>query len=152
MKSPSPRSAELVDDAIAKGAKLLLGGQRLNRPGYYYPPTVLVGRAGQCRHDQGRDLRTGGLAAIASTDEAEAIRKANDTEYGLAAYVYAQDLKRGMQICEKLRSRHAGPQSRPDVGPGGAVRRRRSSRAWDREGSHHGLIEFCEIKYVSTNW
>ena len=56
--------AELVDDAVAKGAKLLLGGKRLNRPGYYYPPTVIGRCAGQCRHDERRNFRPRGLAAV----------------------------------------------------------------------------------------
>ena len=81
----------------------------------------------------------------------EAIRKANDTEYGLAAYVYTQDLKRGMQICEKLEAGmlglNRGLMSDP-AAPFGGVKQ----SGLGREGSHHGLIEFCEIKYVSTNW
>ena len=84
-------------------------------------------------------------------DEAEAIRKANDTEYGLAAYVYTQDLKRGLQICEKIESGmlglNRGLMSDP-AAPFGGVK----ASGLGREGSHHGLIEFCEVKYVSTNW
>jgi succinate-semialdehyde dehydrogenase/glutarate-semialdehyde dehydrogenase len=85
------------------------------------------------------------------TDEAEAIRKANDTEYGLAAYVYTQDLKRGLQICEKLEAGmlglNRGLMSDP-AAPFGGVKQ----SGLGREGSHHGLIEFCEVKYISVNW
>jgi len=142
--------AELVDDAIAKGAKLLLGGQRLNRPGYYYPPTVLSDVPDNA--DMIKEEIFGPVVSMQSfTDEAEAIRKANDTEYGLAAYVYTQDLKRGMQICEKLEAGmlglNRGLMSDP-AAPFGGVKQ----SGLGREGSHHGLIEFCEIKYVSTNW
>ena len=142
--------AELVDDAVAKGAKLLLGGQRLNRPGYYYPPTVLSDVPDNA--DMMKEEIFGPVVSLQSfTDEAEAIRKANDTEYGLAAYVYTQDLKRGMQICEKLEAGmlglNRGLMSDP-AAPFGGVKQ----SGLGREGSHHGLIEFCEIKYVSTNW
>ena len=92
---------ELVDDAVAKGGKLLLGGQRLNRPGSYYPPTVVVDVPDNA--DMIKEEIFGPVVSLQSfDDEAEAIRKANDTEYGLAAYVYTQDLKRGFQICEKI--------------------------------------------------
>ena len=117
--------AELVDDAVAKGAKLLLGGQRLNRPGYYYPPTVLSDVPDNA--DMMKEEIFGPVVSLQSfEDEAEAIRKANDTEYGLAAYVYTQDLKRGMQICEKLEAGMLGLNRGSDVGPGGAVRRRQA--------------------------
>jgi succinate-semialdehyde dehydrogenase/glutarate-semialdehyde dehydrogenase len=142
--------AELVDDAVTKGAKLLLGGQRLNRPGYYYPPTVLADVPDNA--DMMKEEIFGPVVSLQSfEDEAEAIRKANDTEYGLAAYVYTQDLKRGMQICEKLEAGmlglNRGLMSDP-AAPFGGVKQ----SGLGREGSHHGLTEFCEIKYVSTNW
>ena len=142
--------AELVDDAVAKGAKLLLGGQRLNRPGYYYPPTVLSDVPDNA--DMMKEEIFGPVVSLQSfEDEAEAIAKANDTEYGLAAYVYTQDLKRGMQICEKLEAGmlglNRGLMSDP-AAPFGGVKQ----SGLGREGSHHGLTEFCEIKYVSTNW
>ena len=142
--------AELVDDAVAKGAKLLLGGQRLNRPGYYYPPTVLSDVPDNA--DMMKEEIFGPVVSLQSfEDEAEAIRKANDTEYGLAAYVYTQDLKRGLQICEKIESGmlglNRGLMSDP-AAPFGGVKQ----SGLGREGSHHGLIEFCEVKYISTNW
>ena len=126
------------------------GGQRLNRPGYYYPPTVLSDVPDNAA--MMREEIFGPVVSLQSfTDEAEAIRKANDTEYGLAAYVYTQDLKRGMQICEKLEAGmlglNRGLMSDP-AAPFGGVKQ----SGLGREGSHHGLTEFCEIKYVSTNW
>ena len=84
-------------------------------------------------------------------DEAEAIRKCNDTEYGLAAYVYTQDLKRGFKICEQIEAGmialNRGIMSDP-AAPFGGVKQ----SGLGREGSHHGLIEFCEAKYISTIW
>ncbi|HSS14890.1 MAG TPA: aldehyde dehydrogenase family protein, partial [Rhizomicrobium sp.] len=142
--------AELVDDAVAKGAKLLLGGQRLNRPGYYYPPTVLADVPDHA--DMMKEEIFGPVVSLQSfDDEAEAIRKANDTEYGLAAYVYTQDIKRGLQICEKVEAGmialNRGIMSDP-AAPFGGVKQ----SGLGREGSHHGLIEFCEAKYISTIW
>jgi succinate-semialdehyde dehydrogenase/glutarate-semialdehyde dehydrogenase len=141
---------ELVDDAVAKGAKLLLGGQRLNRPGFYYPPTVLADVPDNA--DMIREEIFGPVVSLQSfEDENEAIRKANDTEYGLAAYLYTQDLKRGFQISEKLEAGmiglNRGIMSDP-AAPFGGVK----ASGLGREGSHHGLIEFCEAKYVSVIW
>jgi len=141
---------ELVDDAIAKGAKLLLGGQRLNRPGFYYPPTVLADVPDNA--DMIKEEIFGPVVSLQSfDDEAEAIRKANDTEYGLAAYLYTQDLKRGLQLSEKLEAGmiglNRGIMSDP-AAPFGGVK----ASGLGREGSHHGLIEFCEAKYISVIW
>jgi succinate-semialdehyde dehydrogenase/glutarate-semialdehyde dehydrogenase len=141
---------ELVDDAVAKGAKLLLGGQRLNRPGSYYPPTVLADVPDNA--DMMREEIFGPVVSLqAFEDEADAIRKANDTEYGLAAYLYTQDLKRGFQLCEKIDAGmiglNRGIMSDP-AAPFGGVK----ASGLGREGSHHGLIEFCEAKYVSVIW
>jgi succinate-semialdehyde dehydrogenase/glutarate-semialdehyde dehydrogenase len=135
---------------VAKGAKLLLGGQRLNRPGYYYPPTVLSDVPDNA--DMMKEEIFGPVVSLQSfEDEEEAIRKANDTEYGLAAYVYTQDLKRGLKICEKIEAGmlglNRGLMSDP-AAPFGGVKQ----SGLGREGSHHGLIEFCEIKYIATNW
>jgi succinate-semialdehyde dehydrogenase/glutarate-semialdehyde dehydrogenase len=142
--------SELVEDAQAKGARLLLGGQRLNRPGFYYPPTVLADVPDNAL--MMREEIFGPVVSLqAFDDEAEAIRKANDTEYGLAAYVYTKDIKRGFNICEKLESGmlalNRGIMSDP-AAPFGGVKQ----SGLGREGSHHGLIEFCEAKYISTIW
>ena len=99
--------AELVDDAVAKGAKVLLGGTRLNRPGYFYPATVLTDVP-----DNARMLKEeifGPVVAIQAFDSDEdAIRRANDTEYGLAAYLYSGDLKRGLQLSGQLEAGMVG--------------------------------------------
>lgn len=142
--------AELVDDAVAKGAKILLGGQRLNRPGYYYPPTVLadVPDNAEMIHDE---IFGPVVALQAFDDEDTAIAKANDTEYGLAAYVYTRDIRRGFKLCEKIEAGmialNRGIMSDP-AAPFGGVKQ----SGLGREGSHHGLIEFCEAKYISTIW
>ncbi len=91
----------LVKDAVTRGAKVLLGGKRLDRPGYYYPATVL----GEVPADAQllKEEIFGPVVALQAfdTDEA-AVACANDTEFGLAAYVYTRDLKRGFRVCERL--------------------------------------------------
>src|SRR5690606_23261086 len=95
------RISNLVDDAVSKGAKVVCGGQRLDQQGYYYLPTVLA--------DVSTDTELidteifGPVAPIFRFDtEEEAIRRANDTEYGLVAYVYTQSLSRGLNVSERL--------------------------------------------------
>ncbi|HWJ69217.1 MAG TPA: NAD-dependent succinate-semialdehyde dehydrogenase [Sphingobium sp.] len=140
----------LVDDAVAKGANVLLGGQQLNRPGFYFPPTVL----GDVPSDAQilREEVFGPVVALQPFDDQdEAIRRANATELGLAAYVYTSDLKRGLQVCDQIESGmialNRGLVSDP-AAPFGGVKQ----SGLGREGSHHGLIEFCEAKYVATSW
>jgi succinate-semialdehyde dehydrogenase / glutarate-semialdehyde dehydrogenase len=142
--------AELVDDAVAKGGKLLLGGARLNRPGYFYPATVIGDVP-----DNARLLKEeifGPVVAIQAFDKDEdAIARANDTEYGLSAYLYTGDLKRGFRISEKLEAGMVGLNrglvSDP-AAPFGGVKQ----SGLGREGSHHGLMEFTECKYIAVSW
>jgi succinate-semialdehyde dehydrogenase/glutarate-semialdehyde dehydrogenase len=141
---------ELVDDAAAKGAKILLGGTRLNRPGFYYPATVIADVP-----DNARLLKEeifGPVVAIQPFDgDDEAIRKANDTEYGLAAYLYTGDLKRGLKLADRIEAGmvglNRGMLSDP-AAPFGGVKQ----SGLGREGSRHGLMEFTECKYIATNW
>ncbi|MBV6638076.1 MAG: NAD-dependent succinate-semialdehyde dehydrogenase, partial [Mameliella sp.] len=93
--------AAFVADAVAKGARIECGGEAPKGPGYYYPPTVLsnVPETAECVHDE----IFGPVAAIQTfTDQDEVIRRANDTEYGLVAYVFSEDFKRALQVCERL--------------------------------------------------
>ncbi|HWY63062.1 MAG TPA: NAD-dependent succinate-semialdehyde dehydrogenase [Rhizomicrobium sp.] len=142
--------AGLVDDAVKKGGRLLLGGTRLNQPGYFYPPTVIADVP-----DNARLLKQeifGPVAALQVFDsDEEAIAKANDTEYGLTAYLYTGDLKRGLAISEKLEAGMVGLNrglvSDP-AAPFGGVKQ----SGLGREGAHHGLLEFTECKYIAVNW
>ena len=140
----------LVQDAVTRGARVLLGGQRLNRPGYYYPPTVLGDVSADAR--MLKEEIFGPVVALQAfdTDEA-AIASANDTEFGLAAYVYTRDLKRGFRVCEQIETGmiglNRGMVSDPAAPFGGM-----KQSGLGREGSHHGLIEFCEAKYVAVSW
>ena len=142
--------AALVDDALNKGARAVIGGQRVNRTGYYYPPTVLVDVP-----DNARCLKEeifGPVAPIQKfCDEAEAVRKANDTEFGLISYVYTRDLSRGLKISERLEAGmiglNRGVASDPAAPFGGA-----KQSGIGREGAHEGMMEFLETQYVSVTW
>jgi succinate-semialdehyde dehydrogenase/glutarate-semialdehyde dehydrogenase len=140
----------LVADAVAKGAKVLLGGRRLDQPGYYYPPTVLGDIPVDARLLK-EEIFGPVVALRRFATEEEAIHGANDTEFGLAAYVYTKDLKRGFRVCEQIETGmiglNRGMMSDPAAPFGGM-----KQSGLGREGSHHGLIEFCEAKYVAVSW
>jgi succinate-semialdehyde dehydrogenase/glutarate-semialdehyde dehydrogenase len=141
---------ELVDDAVKKGAKVLVGGKRPEGQGYFYPATVLDNVS-----DDAAMLREeifGPVAPLQTfSSEDEAIRKANDTEYGLVAYLYTGDLSRGMRVSEKLDfgmiGLNRGLVSDPAAPFGGT-----KQSGLGREGAHEGMMEFLETQYVSVNW
>jgi succinate-semialdehyde dehydrogenase/glutarate-semialdehyde dehydrogenase len=85
------------------------------------------------------------------TDEADAIRWANATEFGLVAYVYTRDLRRGLRVSEALESGmiglNRGLVSDP-AAPFGGVKQ----SGLGREGAHEGLLEYTETKYIATDW
>jgi succinate-semialdehyde dehydrogenase/glutarate-semialdehyde dehydrogenase len=141
---------ELVDDAIAKGAKLLTGGKKPDGAGYFYPATVLTNVP-----DGAKMLNEEIFGPVASIQtfksEDEAIKRANDTEYGLVAYLYTKDLSRGMRVSEKLDfgmvGLNRGLVSDPAAPFGGT-----KQSGLGREGAHEGLMEFMETQYISVNW
>ena len=142
--------AAFVDDAVAKGARVTLGGTRPNGKGFFYPPTVLTGvpETADCVHDE----IFGPVAALQTfTDEHDVIRRANDTEYGLVAYVFSQDMKRAMRVCERLEygmvGLNRGLVSDP-AAPFGGVKQ----SGLGREGGHEGMLEFMETQYISAEW
>ena len=139
-----------VRDAVEKGAEVKTGGTRPNGKGYFYPPTVLanVPDNAACLSDE----IFGPVAAIQSfTDEDEIIARANDTEYGLVAYLYTRDLKRGMGLAERLDfgmvGLNRGLVSDP-AAPFGGVKQ----SGLGREGGKEGMLEFQETQYISTEW
>jgi succinate-semialdehyde dehydrogenase/glutarate-semialdehyde dehydrogenase len=142
--------AELVDGALTDGASALLGGRAPERKGYFYEPTLLDGVAADAAI-----LNTeifGPVAPVVRfTDESDAIRWANATEFGLVAYVYTQDLRRGLRVAEALESGMVGLNrglvSDP-AAPFGGVKQ----SGLGREGAHEGLLEFTESKYIATDW
>ncbi len=142
--------AHFVDDARAKGARLLVGGQRPNSVGYFYPATVLTDVPDNA--ELLRDEIFGPVAAIQRfTDEADAIARANDTEYGLVAYLYTADLTRGLRISEQLDfgmiGLNRGLVSDPAAPFGGM-----KQSGLGREGAHEGMMEYLETQYVSVVW
>ncbi|MCL4068125.1 NAD-dependent succinate-semialdehyde dehydrogenase [Pseudomonas sp. GX19020] len=140
----------LVDDAVAKGARITCGGKAIEGDGYYYPATVLADVPDTA--DLAREEIFGPVAPIYTFDtEEEVIRRANDTEYGLVAYVYTRDLARGLRVSEKLEAGmlalNRGLVSDP-AAPFGGVKQ----SGLGREGAHHGMLEFMEAKYIATTW
>jgi len=141
---------ELVEDAVKRGAKILTGGKKPEGPGFFYPATVLDNVP-----DGAKMLNEEIFGPVASiqtfTSEAEAIRRANDTEYGLVAYLYTKDLSRGMRVSEKLDfgmiGLNRGLVSDPAAPFGGT-----KQSGLGREGAHEGLMEFMETQYISVNW
>lgn len=142
--------AAFVADAVAKGAKVELGGNTPNGKGYFYPPTVLsnVPETAECVNDE----IFGPVAAIQTfTDQEDVIARANATEYGLVAYVFSEDMKRAMQVCERLEygmvGLNRGLVSDP-AAPFGGVKQ----SGLGREGGHEGMLEFMETQYISASW
>ncbi len=139
-----------VEDAVAKGAKVELGGELPSGKGFFYPPTVLtnVSSDADCVNDE----IFGPVAAIQTFDDQDdVINRANDTEYGLVAYLYTQDLKRGLQVSERLEfgmiGLNRGLVSDP-AAPFGGVKQ----SGLGREGGKEGMMEFMETQYISTEW
>lgn len=142
--------AAFVKDAIAKGAKLELGGKTPDGTGFFYPPTVLsnVAENSDCVNDE----IFGPVAALQTfTDQEDVIRRANDTEYGLVAYVFSENMKRALQVCERLEygmvGLNRGLVSDP-AAPFGGVKQ----SGLGREGGHEGMLEFMETQYISASW
>ncbi len=138
----------LVQDAVAKGASILTGGKRVEGEGSFYEPTVITGVASGS--EILREEIFGPVLSITTfTDEADAVAKANDTEYGLVSYVYTQDFARGQRLIETLQTGMMGL----NVGvvsnaaaPFGGMKQ----SGVGREGGFEGIHEYLETKYVLT--
>jgi succinate-semialdehyde dehydrogenase/glutarate-semialdehyde dehydrogenase len=141
--------AELVEDAVQKGAETVVGGHIPDGRGYFYEPTVLKNIS-----DDARVLKEeifGPVAPVKDfSSEEEAIAAANDTEYGLVAYVFTRDIKRALRVVEGLETGMVGLNQGmvSNVGaPFGGVKQ----SGIGREGGHWGIEEFLETKYVAIN-
>ncbi|MFB9051114.1 NAD-dependent succinate-semialdehyde dehydrogenase [Sphingobium indicum] len=140
----------LVADAVGRGAEVRLGGRTPEGAGFFYPPSVIA------NVQPGSEILTtevfGPVAAVIPFDDpAEAVALANATEYGLAAYVYTADLKRGLQLAERIEAGMVAVNRglvSDAAAPFGGVKQ----SGLGREGGHHGLLEYCEAKYIAVSW
>jgi succinate-semialdehyde dehydrogenase/glutarate-semialdehyde dehydrogenase len=148
-KDAVDKVSELVTDALDKGARAVVGARPGDGRGYFYQPTVLA--------DVTPDARVlkeeifGPVAPVASfDDEQAAVAAANDTEFGLVAYVYTRDLQRAFRVVEGLETGmvglNQGMVSNP-AAPFGGVKQ----SGIGREGGYEGIAEYLEIKYVAMN-
>ncbi len=139
----------LVDDAVGRGAQVLVGGHSRDGAGYFYDPTVLTGIS-----DDAELLREEIFGPVAPVkgfdDEDEAIAAANNTEFGLVAYVYTRDIKRALRVVERLETGMVGLNqgivSNP-AAPFGGIKQ----SGFGREGGPEGIEEYLETKYVAVN-
>jgi len=141
--------AELVDDAAGKGAKVVVGGSALDGAGYFYEPTVLGDVTADARLL--REEIFGPVAPVKGFgSEEEAVAAANDTEYGLVAYLFTRDLKRALRVCEGLETGMIGL-NQGMVSNAGAPFGGVKQSGIGREGGNEGIEEFLETKYVAVN-
>ena len=141
---------QLVNDAVGLGAKVLTGGNRSGHIGFYYEPTVLIDIP-----DSAEIVSTeifGPVATVMSFDSIdEVIKRANDTIFGLAAYVIGANVSRAISVAERIDAGvmgiNRGFLSDP-AAPFGGVKQ----SGIGREGSQEGLHEFLETKYIAVDW
>jgi succinate-semialdehyde dehydrogenase/glutarate-semialdehyde dehydrogenase len=138
---------ELVDDAVEKGATVAVGGQAPGGPGNFYPATVLVDVPANARIL--KEEVFGPVAPIVGFDtEEQGIAAANDTEYGLAAYIWTESLDRALRVAEALEAGMVGVNrgviSDP-AAPFGGVK----ESGFGREGGYEGIEEYLDIKYIA---
>ena len=142
--------AGLVRDAVDAGAEIVTGGERLDRPGSFYAPTVLKNVAPDSPIT--REEIFGPVAPIITfTDTDVMVDQANDTEMGLIGYVFTRDLARGLAVSERIQAGmiglNKGAVSDPAAPFGGM-----KQSGLGREGSTDGIYEFCETQYIATDW
>ena len=145
-KAAVEKVEEHISDAVSKGAKIMVGGKRHALGGNFFEPTILTGVTPDMKVT--REETFGPVAPLFRfKTEEEAIRLANDTEFGLAAYFYARDIGRVWRVGEALECGIVGINEgiiSSEVVPFGGMK----ESGLGREGSHHGVEEFLEIKYM----
>ncbi|HEY2301396.1 MAG TPA: NAD-dependent succinate-semialdehyde dehydrogenase [Acidimicrobiales bacterium] len=141
--------AELVDDALDRGGRALVGGRPRPGPGYFYEPTVLVDVPADARLL--REEIFGPVAPVVSfSSEDEALAAANDTEFGLVAYAYTRDLSRALRVVEALETGMVGLNQglvSNAAAPFGGIKH----SGFGREGGAEGLDAYLETKYAGFN-
>lgn len=135
-----------IADALAKGARLATGGRRIPGQGFFFEPTVLLDVTGEMLI--AREETFGPVAPLFRfSDEEEALRIANDSDYGLAAYFFTKDLQRAWRVTENLECGMIGVNTgilSSEAAPFGG----RKDSGFGREGSKYGMDEFLELKYM----
>ena len=143
------KAQEHVDDAVAKGARVILGGKQHDKGPCFYEPTILLDATPNMKI--AREETFGPVAALFRfRDEAEAIAMANDTEFGLASYFYGRDISRVWRVAEGLEYGIVGVNTgliSTEVAPFGGVK----ESGLGREGSHHGIDDYLEVKYIGMS-
>ena len=149
-KSAQNDMIAFVEDATAKGAKVETGGQRPNRKGFFFEPTLLTevpDAANVLNHEIFGPIAP--MQRFSTTEEA--IAKANGTPYGLISYIFTRDLAKGLNVAERIESGmiglNRGVVSDP-AAPFGGVKQ----SGVGREGAHEGMLEFLEKKYIAVDW
>jgi succinate-semialdehyde dehydrogenase / glutarate-semialdehyde dehydrogenase len=137
---------EHIADALAKGGRIALGGKRHALGGTFFEPTIITGV--QPSMMVAREETFGPVAPIFSfKDESQAVRMANDTEFGLASYFYTRDLARSLRVAEALEYGIVGLNTgiiSTEVAPFGGVK----ESGFGREGSKYGILDYTELKYL----
>jgi succinate-semialdehyde dehydrogenase/glutarate-semialdehyde dehydrogenase len=147
--SQRSKVSDLVEDAIGHGAKAVVGGHARDGAGYFFEPTVLTDVPDDAKllHEE----IFGPVAPVKGfADEDEAIAAANDTEYGLVAYVYTNNLKRALRVVERLETGMVGLNQgmvSNAAAPFGGIKH----SGFGREGGSEGIEEYLETKYVAVN-
>ncbi len=141
--------ADLVQDAVGRGAKAVVGGHQRDGAGYFFDPTVLTDVPSDATLL--KEEIFGPVAPVRGFgDEDEAIAAANDTEFGLVAYVYTNDLKRALRVVERLETGMVGLNQgmvSNAAAPFGGIKQ----SGFGREGGPEGIEEYLETKYVALN-
>ena len=142
------KADELVQDAVARGATVTTGGKKIDGAGSFYEPTVVTGVTKGSKI-LSEEIFGPVLSITTFTDENEAIDIANSTEYGLAGYVFTQDLARGQRLIERLQTAmmglNVGVMSNASA-PFGGVKQ----SGLGREGGAEGILEYLSVKYTMT--
>jgi succinate-semialdehyde dehydrogenase/glutarate-semialdehyde dehydrogenase len=146
-KSGVDKTAEHVEDAVSKGAKIAIGGKRPDNAGFFYEPTVLTGVSRDAL--VANDETFGPLAPIfAFDDEEDAIKLANDTEFGLAGYFFSKDVGRCLRVAGRLQCGMIGVNTgkiSAAEAPFGGIK----ESGYGREGSMYGMAEYQYMKSVT---
>jgi len=141
--------AELVDNAVDHGAKVMVGGEAPDRPGYFYAPTVLQGVPQTA--DMFAEEIFGPVAPVYSfSTEEEALAAANGSDYGLVAYAFTRDLGRSIRVMEGLETGMVGMNKglvSNAAAPFGGVK----WSGFGREGGREGIEEYLSTKYVAID-